>query len=413
MSTSARRSSALLAACALALLGCADTSEPAPPPDAPTGLSATPYDGAVTLAWSPAARAAAYNVYRSTTPGQEPAAMTAVATGLTETTFNAPATNGTLLYFRVTAVSAAGESAGSEEVSATASGALLPATPLGVTATPGNQIVSLAWDDVPGATSYTLYWSTAPGVTTGASSFSTATSAFVHTGAINGTTYFYAVTARIAGAESALSAEVSATPAAAPYIDATAMMVAGTGNQYQVQVCTTSSCSTPISNATVSIGGTPLAYDGVDTYEAMPAAPIAGAYLELVVIVPAGWGVASGAYGAGGQMYTTAPTLTSPASGATWQASQGNTMSWTAAAPTDGSIYTYAAVNMTTFGTFLVGMTFPPATSTTIAPGELTPGSYLGFVAISPTAPIPIPNAAGGSGLLISASSAVATFSVQ
>lgn len=398
----------------LTLAACpSDPAEPLQPPDAPASLTATPHNSAVSLTWGAAARAATYNVYRSTTSGQPTSAMTLLASGIEGTTFNAAATNDVLTYFRVTAVNAGGTSPDSAEASATATGALLPATPVGVTATAGNQTVTLAWDDVPGATSYTIYWTTSPGVTTGASSFSTAASTYIHSSAVNGTTYFYAVTARIGGAESALSAEVSATPAALPYISATAMMVAGMGNDYSVQVCTSSSCATPISNATVTIGGTPLAYDGVDTYEAMPGGSLAGAYLELVVMIPPGWGVASGTYRASGSMYTTAPTLTSPTGGAVWLASQSHTIAWTPASPTAGSFYTYALFNMTGLGGMAIGMVAPPATSATIAANSLTAGSYMGFVAIAPTAPISIPNTAGGSGFLISASSAVTTFTVQ
>ena len=40
-----------------------------------------------------------------------------------------------------------------------------PAAPTGVTATPGNGQVTIAWTAVPDATSYNIYWSTTSGVT--------------------------------------------------------------------------------------------------------------------------------------------------------------------------------------------------------------------------------------------------------
>jgi hypothetical protein len=42
----------------------------------------------------------------------------------------------------------------------------VPTSPTGVTATGGNNQVSLGWTAVSGATSYNIYWSTSSGVTT-------------------------------------------------------------------------------------------------------------------------------------------------------------------------------------------------------------------------------------------------------
>jgi hypothetical protein len=412
----ARTSSVLLAACALALGACSSgSSEPKQPPEAPAGLVATPYNGAVGLAWSPSAGAATYSVHAADTSGLAPEAMALVASGLGGTTFNAPAANGVIRYFRVTAVNSAGSSPGSNEASATPLATLAPAAPTGVSAAAGDGSVTISWDPVPGADDYVVYWSTAPGVTTGSSSLTaTAGSAATHGGLVNGTTYWYAVTSRIGTVnESALSAEVAATPAARPYIDASAMMVAGVGNQYSVNVCTSSSCTTPITDAIVTMGGVPLPWNGTDAYEAQPTGSIAGASIEVAVTIRAGSAVLAGTYRASGTVYTKAPSLTSPTSGATWQASQANDLTWTAGAPTAASLYSYAIFNMGLGTDFFFGFTPPPATSATVPANTLTAGSHITFVAIGPTAAIPIPGALPGSGFTIAASSNYAIFSVQ
>jgi hypothetical protein len=89
-----------------------------------------------------------------------------------------------------------------------------PAAPMGLTATPGNNQVSLTWNASSGATSYNVkrattsggpYATIAPGVTT---------TSYTDTTAVNGTTYYYVVSAVNAAGESANSSEVSATPQA-------------------------------------------------------------------------------------------------------------------------------------------------------------------------------------------------------
>jgi len=108
-------------------------------------------------------------------------------------------TNGTPYYYVVTAVGAGGESAYSAEATATPLATLTPPPPGGVTTTPGNGQVTIAWSAVTGATSYNVYRSTSPDGT-GATQVATGITgdtgtAFTDTSAANGTTYYYAVTA--------------------------------------------------------------------------------------------------------------------------------------------------------------------------------------------------------------------------
>ena len=90
-----------------------------------------------------------------------------------------------------------------------------PPTPTGLTATAGNQQVSLSWNAVPGATSYNVKSSTTNGgpyITIA----SPTTTSYTNTSLINDTTYYYVVSAVNAGYESTNSTQVSATPVCTP-----------------------------------------------------------------------------------------------------------------------------------------------------------------------------------------------------
>ncbi|MCL5022126.1 MAG: fibronectin type III domain-containing protein [Nitrospirae bacterium] len=94
----------------------------------------------------------------------------------------------------------------------------LPA-PVNVSATAGNEQVTITWDAVDGATSYNIYWSNTPGVTRATGmKIADVASPYVHlTGdGSNGRIFYYVVTAAGADGESAESAEVNATPTLEP-----------------------------------------------------------------------------------------------------------------------------------------------------------------------------------------------------
>ena len=86
-----------------------------------------------------------------------------------------------------------------------------PAVPTGLTATAGNQQVSLAWNETSGATSYNVSRSTKHGGPYSQIASPTAAS-YTDSGLTNGTTYYYVVSAVNSAGASANSAEVSATP---------------------------------------------------------------------------------------------------------------------------------------------------------------------------------------------------------
>ena len=90
----------------------------------------------------------------------------------------------------------------------------IPAPPTGLSAAPGDAQVSLSWNASAGATSYAVYRSTIGGGPYVQVSPDLPGTSFVNMGLVNGTPYFYVVTAENATGQSGISAEVSATPAA-------------------------------------------------------------------------------------------------------------------------------------------------------------------------------------------------------
>jgi hypothetical protein len=187
-------------------------STPPPVPAAPSGVTATAGDTQVVISWTAVTGAASYHAKRSTTAGGPytqvgaPSSATFTDTGLLD---------GTKYFYVVAAVNAGGESGNSTEVSATPTLPPPPAVPSGVTATAGDTQIVLSWTAVTGAASYHVKRSTTAGgpyTTVGSPTSAT----FTNTGLLDGTKYFYVVSAVNTGGESANSTEVSATPAVPP-----------------------------------------------------------------------------------------------------------------------------------------------------------------------------------------------------
>ena len=218
-------------------------------PGPPTGLTATPGQGRVTLSWTApgsdgGAGISGYLIYQGTSPGGE-AGTPVNGSPVSATSYTlAGLTNGTTYYFKVAAVNDAkrqgndsGE-ASATPVSASASASATTSTvkgsgtgaggaagapggPTGLTATAGNARVSLSWTASPSdggspLARYQVYLGTSPGTADLSASTPvqsvTGTSTVV-TGLTNGTTYYFAVTAvNAAGTMSSASGEVSAEP---------------------------------------------------------------------------------------------------------------------------------------------------------------------------------------------------------
>jgi fibronectin type 3 domain-containing protein len=182
------------------------SASPVAPPAVPTRLQAQPASGEVSLSWTPVPGAMHYRVKRAVsqegpyTPIAEPAEPRYTDTGLR---------NRTSYHYVVSALNPHGESFDSTPAEATPVDA--PATPLGLTAMPGNSKIDLTWTAVPFAQRYRVMRSATPGgpYQLVASPRDPAYSDYPLT---NGIPQYYVVSSVNAGGESRHGSEVSATP---------------------------------------------------------------------------------------------------------------------------------------------------------------------------------------------------------
>lgn len=190
----------------------ATTQSGAPPPGAPTGLTAAPGNAQISLAWNASAGATGYRVKRSTRTGG-PYGTVAMVPGLTAHV-DAGLVNGAAYSYVVTAENAGGESGPSNQASATPT--LGPPPPTGLSALAGDMRVALAWEAAGGATSYNVKRSTAPGGPFATVATGVAATAHTDPGLANGTRYYYVVTGANAGGEGGPSNVASAIPIGPP-----------------------------------------------------------------------------------------------------------------------------------------------------------------------------------------------------
>jgi len=85
--------------------------------------------------------------------------------------------------------------------------------PVGITTSAGDESITLSWNSVSGATSYNLYWSETSGQGVTGAKISNVSSPYTHSALVNGTTYYYVITAVSSNTESTASDKTSATPA--------------------------------------------------------------------------------------------------------------------------------------------------------------------------------------------------------
>jgi len=168
----------------------------APPLSAPVGLSASPGDAKVTLTWGAVTGATSYQVRRGST---------VISTTSATTLVDSPLMNNTTYTYTVTALGPSSTSAPSAPVSATPA---IPAAgaPTGLTGVAGDKTAALTWNSVPTATGYKVWRDGVVVATT------TTSTSFNDTGLTNNQTYSYAITATVAGVDSAKSTAVTVTP---------------------------------------------------------------------------------------------------------------------------------------------------------------------------------------------------------
>ena len=176
-------------------------------PPAPTGLTANPGAGYVTLGWQPSpGTSPTYNVKRSTSTGAEVTITNVPVSGYTDSNV----VNGTTYYYKISAVTSYGEGANSGEVIATPTLVAAPPAPTGLTATAGYSQIGLVWTAAARATNYNVKRSTTAGAEVTIASVTTTN--YTDVNVINGTNYYYVVSAMNAGGQGSNSTEVSATP---------------------------------------------------------------------------------------------------------------------------------------------------------------------------------------------------------
>jgi len=176
-----------------------DTAMPvdATPPPPPTGLALTAGDRQVELEWddSTAADFAGYKVYRSTT---SESGYVQIATLTSPNYLDTGLTNGTTYYYVVAAFDEVPNLSGySDEESATPEDVTPPVAPTGLSATGGDQMIVLDWDDngEDDLVDYRVWRSTTSG--SGYAAIATVSeSLYVDSGLTNGTTYYYVISAR-------------------------------------------------------------------------------------------------------------------------------------------------------------------------------------------------------------------------
>ena len=166
---------------------------------------------------------------------------------------------------------------------------------------------------------------------------------------------------------------------AGPYINAQVIAVpaalASVVNSVSVTICPDASCGSVISTATVTVNGTPVAWN-----------PSGNQYLGSQTIAPGQpvtFSVSYGGknYGATATQFV-APTLTAPSSPATWVDTVANTFSWSGGSPTTGAEYVAGVFDSTGTLAYPASSSGAPmelpvsTTSLTVPVGALSPGTY-------------------------------------
>jgi fibronectin type 3 domain-containing protein len=177
----------------------------------PTGLSAVPGSGQVSLKWNPVKGATGYCIYRGVADGDMVGAPIATVTGANYMDSTVIGGDNITYFYQVAAVSASGTSAFSNEAAAFPAGAGTPNPPSGLVARGRIDQVSLSWNPSKGAASYSVFRGNSPGAE-GSDPIAdhVISPSITDSNAVGGNTYYYKVTASNAHGTSFSSNEASA-----------------------------------------------------------------------------------------------------------------------------------------------------------------------------------------------------------
>jgi alpha-galactosidase len=179
---------------------------PCAPPAVPANVIIATTNLQATVRWNAVSGATSYTLRRFT-PNTPPII---VASGILTTNYVDVAVGaGSNYFYMVAAVNGCSQGA----FSSFAAGTIPPTAPAGLVAVPGNAQVVLSWNATPFATKYNVKRATVSGgLYTVIGANVTATS-YTDFGLVNGTTYYYVVSALDNGGEGTNSIQVSAIPA--------------------------------------------------------------------------------------------------------------------------------------------------------------------------------------------------------
>ncbi|MBU6409375.1 MAG: NPCBM/NEW2 domain-containing protein, partial [Verrucomicrobia bacterium] len=185
------------------------SAAPCAMPDAPTNVVTTPGFSQILVTWNASPGATSYNVYRFT--GTTPPAL--VGSNVTGTNFtDSPLSGNSTNYYLVTAANACNVSGYSLYApGVTPPGP--PGVPTGLSAAPGNDLADLSWNAATNATGYNVKRSTTNGGPYTVIGANVPSTSYLDLTVMNGTAYYYVVSAVNSGGESLDSTQVSVTPA--------------------------------------------------------------------------------------------------------------------------------------------------------------------------------------------------------
>lgn len=183
-------------------------------PSAPTLSTATAGNAQVALTWTSSAGATGYKIKYGTSTGSHP---TTIDVSNVTSYLVSGIGNGTPYFFVAVAYNASGDSADSNELSATPQSGNTPNAPVFNSLVGTTTQLTATWSVVPNATGYKVKRGTTSGVYTTTTDVGNVTTYNI-TGLTNGTRYFVAVTAYNGVGDGGTSNELNAQPAATSFI---------------------------------------------------------------------------------------------------------------------------------------------------------------------------------------------------